>query len=280
MKDKICLITGANRGIGKSAARELARLGARVVMVCRDPQLGQAAREGIMQDTGNLAVELLTADLSDLEEVRRLAEAYQARHNTLHVLVNNAGVVKRHRVITPDGHETTFAVNHLAPFLLTGLLLDTLKAGAPARIVNVNSMVHRWGRIDFDDLTGQARYGMHRAYNQAKLANLLFTRELARRLDPAGVTVNAVHPGMVATDFGREYTGLTGLMANRFWRPFMKSPARGADTVVYLASSPEVEEVSGRYFANRKARRPSRASRNLKLARRLWEVSEELVGLE
>lgn len=278
MKGKVCLITGANRGIGKATALGLARTGAAVVMVCRDRELGETARDEIVYETGNRAVNLMVADLASQRAVRQLVEAFIRTRQPLHVLINNAGVARRRRTLTEDGLETTFAVNHLVPFLLTNLLLDTIEGSAPARIVNVASMVHRWGKIDFDDLQGAERYNMGKAYYQSKLANVLFTYELARRLDGTGVAANCMHPGLVATDFSREYTGLQGLMAKKFWRTFMRSPERGADTVIYLASSPDVEGVTGKYFANRRAVRSSRASNDPALARQLWEVSERLTG--
>ncbi len=279
MKGKVCLITGANRGIGKATALGLARREATVIIHSRNRLLGETAREEIVAGTENEAVEVMVADLASLEAVRRLAEEVQRRHVTLHVLVNNAGLAKRRHTLTEDGLETTFTVNHLAPFLLTNLLLDTLKGSAPARIVNVASLVHWWGKIDFNDLQGAKRYNLGKAYNQSKLANVLFTNELARRLEGTGIDVNCVHPGLVATDFSREYTGFKGLMANKLWRSFMRSPEQGADTVIYLASSPDAAGVTGKYFANRRAVRSSKASHDPALARRLWEVSERLTGL-
>ncbi|UCH62679.1 MAG: SDR family oxidoreductase [Fidelibacterota bacterium] len=279
MKEKVCLITGANRGIGKATALGLALKGATVIIHCRNRQLGENTREEIITGTGNTAIEVIVADLASLEAVRQVAGEVTRRHTALHVLVNNAGLTKRRHTLTEDSFETTLAVNHLAPFLLTNLLLDTLKSSAPARIVNVASMVHRWGKINFDDLMGQRNYSMDRAYNQSKLANILFTYELARRLQGSGVTVNCLEPGMVVSDFGREYTGFKGLMTNKLWRPFMHSPEKGADTVIYLASSPEVEGVTGKYFTKRRVVRSSRASNDAILASRLWEVSEGLTRL-
>jgi NAD(P)-dependent dehydrogenase (short-subunit alcohol dehydrogenase family) len=279
MHGKVCLITGANRGIGKATTLALAHMGATVVMVARDPVLGATARDDIIQATGNDSVELLVADLASLAQVRQLAADFRERHSQLHVLINNAGLTKRHHVLTEDSFETTFAVNHLAPFLLTNLLLDLMKDSKPARIINVNSMVHKWGRINFADLQGERSYNMYVAYNNSKLANMLYTYELARRLDGFGITTNAVHPGMVATDFAREYTGFIGFMAQKGWRPFMKTPKQGAATSVYLASSPEMEGVTGKYFANSREKKSSRTSRNEALARRLWETSEQLTRL-
>ena len=279
MTAKICLITGANRGIGKATALALARMGARVVMVCRNPSLGEAARDEIIAASGSEAVDLLIADLASQAAVRGLARAFAERYDALHVLVNNAGVILKDRSVTPDGLETTFAVNHLAPFLLTDLLLDLLKAGAPSRIVNVSSIAHRWANIDFDDLGGEKQYSMGRAYYQSKLANVLFTYELARQLDGMEVTTNALEPGIVATDIFRERTGFRRLLT-ALYHPFMLSSEQGAETVIYLAASPEVEGVTGRYFKKKADVKSSKRSCDSALARRLWEVSAELTGLD
>lgn len=275
MKDKICLVTGANRGIGKAIALGLAQRGATVIMVCRDRARGEAAQQEIRSGSGNPAIHLMLADLSSLASVRELAVAYREKYQQLHVLINNAGVAKLQRTLTVDGYETTFAVNHLAPFLLTHLLLDVLQAGAPARIVNVSSLVHKWGKIDFDDVQGETRYDMDKAYNQSKLANVLFTYELARRLAGSGVSVNSMEPGMTATDFGREYTGFKGFM-NRAWRPFMVTPEQAAETAIYLATSPEVADLSGQHFVKSRAVKSSKASYDHNVARRLWDVSVRL----
>lgn len=278
LEGKICVVTGANSGIGKATAAGLARLGASVVMLCRNEERGRQAQIEIRRQTGNEAVELAIADLASQAEVRRLADDLVHRYPRLHVLVNNAGLQLWRRSVTTDGLETAFAVNYLAPFLLTNLVLEALKAVAPARVVNVCSMVHRWGEIDFEDLQAERRYDSNRAYYQSKLAMLLFTYELARRLEGTGITVNAMEPGMVRTRFARDYRGFYRLMAT-LWRPFMKSPGKGADTVIYLASSPEVEAVTGKYFKNRRAIRSSERSYDIDLARRLWQVSSELTGL-
>lgn len=278
MEGRICLITGANRGIGKATALGLANMGATVVMVSRNPERGEMARAEIRQESGNTAVDLLVADLASQASIRQLAADFKSRYQHLHVLINNAGLTKKERTLTEDGLEMTLAVNHLAPFLITNLLLQVLKTSAPARIVNVSSMVHKWGVINFDDLQGERDYDMDKAYNQSKLANLLFTYELARRLEGTEVTVNSLHPGMVVTDFGREYTGFKAFM-NRLWRVFMKSPAEGAETSVYLASSPEVAGVSGKHFADKKPVASSKATYDVALAGRLWDVSEALTQL-
>jgi NAD(P)-dependent dehydrogenase (short-subunit alcohol dehydrogenase family) len=275
MKDRICMVTGANRGIGKAIALGLAERGATVVMVCRDSQRAEAAQTEIRAASGNQSIHLLLADLTSLASIRQLASRYREHYQRLHVLVNNAGVVKVQRALTIDGLETTFAVNHLAPFLLTNLLLDLLRESAPARIVNVSSLVHKWGSIDFDDLHGKKSYDVDRAYNQSKLANVLFTYELARRLHDTGVTVNSMEPGMTATEFGSEYTGFKGFM-NRTWRPFMASPEQAAETAIYLACVPEVAGISGQHFVKCRAVKSSKASYNEELARRLWDVSERL----
>jgi NAD(P)-dependent dehydrogenase (short-subunit alcohol dehydrogenase family) len=273
---KICLVTGANRGIGKAIALGLAEQGAGVAMVCRDPERGQAAVEDIISQTDNSDAHLLLADLSSLASIHRLADAFRAEFPRLDVLVHNAGVAKRERTLTEDGIETTLAVNHLAPFLLTHLLLDTLKAAAPSRIIVTSSLVHKWGRIDFEDLQGEHRYDMDRAYNQSKLANVLFAYELARRLNRSAVTANSYEPGMTLTDFGSEYTGFKGFMS-RAWRPFMVPPEKAAETAIYLASSPEVANVTGSHFVRMRPVRSSPATYDEQLALRLWEVSQELV---
>lgn len=279
MSGKVCMITGANSGIGKATALGLARMGATVVMVCRDQNRGKAAMDEIKAQSDNKSVNLMIADLASQNSIRQLVKDFKVSYQQLHVLINNAGVAKANRTLTVDSIETTFAVNHLAPFLLTNLLLDMLKAGTPTRIVNVSSMVHKWGAIDFDDLQGEKRYNMDKAYNQSKLADVLFTYELARKLQGTGVTVNSLEPGMVATDFGREYTGFKRLMTTKIWRPLMKSPEKGAETSIYLASSPEVEGITGKHFINKKATKSSKESFNESTSKRLWKVSEELTKL-
>ena len=278
MNGKICMVTGANAGIGKPTALALARQGATVVMVCRDRQRGEAAMADIMAQSGSESVDLMIADLSSQGAIRRLAEEFRRKYQHLHVLVNNAGVILGKRSVTEDGLETTFAVNHLAYFLLTNLLLDVLIASAPTRIVNVSSGAHSMGIISLDDLWGEKRYGEVRAYSQSKLANILFTYELAMRLEGTGVTANCLHPGNVATNFGNSAS-----RAIRFYlmlrKPFMLSPDQGAETSIYLASSPEVEGVSGRYFIDKIPAKSSKASYSEELAKLLWEVSAELTNL-
>jgi retinol dehydrogenase 14 len=277
MSGKVCLVTGASSGIGLITARELARMGARVILVARDKAKGEAALAEVKKVSGSQSVDLLLADLSSQKSIRALAEEVLARYPKLHVLVNNAGAANDKRSVTVDGIETTLATNHLAYFLLTNLLLGRLKESAPARIVSVSSGGQAMGHIDFEDLQGEEKYSPFKAYNQSKLANVLFTYELSRRLEGTGVTANCLHPGVINTNFGAGTTGLFNLMVI-FARPFMLTPEKGAETQIYLASSPEVEGVSGKYFDKKKPRKSSKESYDLEVARRLWEVSEKLTS--
>lgn len=278
MSGKVCLITGATSGIGLVAARELAGQGAQVILVGRNPDRCESAVEEIRSQTGNQKVESLLADLSSQEQVRDVARQFRERHQRLDVLVSNAGALWMRRQETVDGLEMTFALNHLAYFLLTNLLLDRLTASAPARIINVSSGAHRRAVLDFDDLIGQRRYSGWKAYCRSKLANLLFTYELARRLEGTGVTANALHPGFVATNFAA-HTGWKGSLIYLMARLFAISPEKGARTIVYLASSPEVTSVNGRYFVREQAVPSSPASYDEAAARRLWEVSAVMTGM-
>ena len=278
LQGKIALVTGSTSGIGKVTARELARLGATVVIVSRSRAKGEATLAEIKLATGNEQVELLVADLNSQADIRRLTEEFTQKHSQLHILVNNAGGIYKDRTATPEGLEATFATNYLAPFLLTGLLLDTLKASAPARIVNVSSSAHAPGKINFDDLQAEKRYNAWVAYGQAKLALVLFTYELARQLEGTGVTVNALHPGVVASNFDSG----GGLFLRIGWKiiaPFILSVEKGARTTLYVATSPEVEGVTGKYFDNSKEKKSSSASYNEAIRLRLWEVSNQLAPL-
>lgn len=278
MKDKTCLITGANAGIGKAAAMELARQGARVVLLCRNETRGREAMAEIERRSDNASLDLLVADLASLRQIRAVAVEYLERFERLDVLVNNAAVLAwRERRVNRDGLEMTFAVNHLAPFLLTGLLLDRLKECAPSRVVTVASGAHRRAEIDFDDLQNESDYSPFDAYSRSKLANVYFTYELARRLEGTGVTANCLHPGVVSTALFRE---MRPWQRVALWlgRPFLLKPERGADTAVYLASAPEVRGVTGRYFEKREEVRSSPVSYDTDIARRLWEVSETLTA--
>lgn len=274
MTGKIVLITGANSGIGRETALALARMGAHVVLLCRDRRRGEEATRAIRARSGNPSVELMLADLSSQRAIREVADEFRARHPRLHVLVNNAAVALRKRRTTVDGLEMTFAVNHLGYFLLTGLLVDRLEAGAPARIVNVSSAAHKEGRIDFGDLQAEREYRGFQVYCNTKLANVLFTYELARRLKGTGVTANCLHPGVVATKIYGKYRWLWGLFAPLL----LKSAEVGAATPIHLASAPEVEHISGKYFVDKRDVPSCPASYDEALARRLWEVSAQLVG--
>ncbi len=281
MEGRTCLITGATNGIGQEAAVELAKMGATVVITARDERRGRATQSEIKERSGNDA-ELLMADLSSLADVRRLAAEFRSKHDSLHVLLNNAGAVNAQRLVSEDGYEMTIAVNHLAHFLLTDLLLDVIKASSPARIINVSSGAHTGAKIDFDDLQSENGYalGGMRAYGQSKLANVLFTNELARRLDGSGVTANSLHPGVVKTGFGRNNGGFVGVFFSVFQTvasPFLLDSAKGAETSVFLASSPDVETVSGEYFVKSTSVPSNDISNDADVAKRLWDVSEELV---
>ncbi len=277
MTGKTVLVTGGTGGIGKATAVGLAGLGARVGITGRDRARGEAAAADIRAASGNPAVDVFTADLSSQAQVRRLAGEVLDAYPRLDVLVNNVGGFWAHRHETVDGLEHTFALNHLAPFLLTHLLLDRLTASAPARVVTVSSGAHATGRIDFDDLQGSTAYSGQRAYAASKLANVMFTYELARRLDGTGVTSTVLHPGVVRTNFGAEdQAGIKAILP--LVRPFLKTPAAGAATTIYVASSTAVDGVTGRYFANRKPKTSSKASYDTAAAARLWQVSADLVG--
>jgi len=278
IRGKTCLITGPTAGIGRATALALGRLGANLVLACRDRERGEALAHEIEQDAGGGRCEVMIVDLSSQQSIRDLAREFLAVDRPLHVLVNNAGVYELSRKTTVDGIETVFAVNHLAYFLLTHLLLDRLRASAPARIVNVASDAHRWGTIDFDDLQGERSYRSMKIYGRSKLANVLFTAELARRLEGSGVTVNSLHPGAVATRLGAQ-NGAVARFLIRLLRPFMRTPEDGAATSIHLASSAEVSSVTGQYFADRRTARVSSEARDADVARRLWEVSAAMTGV-
>jgi NAD(P)-dependent dehydrogenase (short-subunit alcohol dehydrogenase family) len=275
MNEKICLVTGANSGIGKVTAKALAADGATVILVCRNRDKGEAARDEIARETRSENLDLMTADFSDLNQARRLAASVKAKYTRLHALVNNAGTFYGKLTMTANGYESTFAVNHLGYFLLTVELLDLLKSSAPARVVNVASSAHLRGRIDFDDPNLENGYDGWKAYARSKLANVLFTYELARRIDGKGVTANCMHPGVVGTNLFSHIGGLGGKIV-RLFTPFMRTPERGADTIIWLASSPEVEGITGKYFVDRKEQATSPESYDKALAARLWEVSERM----
>lgn len=280
MKGKRVVITGASRGIGLEAALALAAKGADLLLVVRDETRGKAAVEQCKATNGGGAIELVVADLSSVAEMKKAGDAILAKWDTIDVLVNNAGGIIMERIVTKDGYEATFATNHLAYFVLTEKLLPALEKAKEARIVCVASEYHRSGNIAFDDLMGERSFSGPVAYGQSKLANILFTRELARRLEAKGVrhvTANVLHPGTVRSNFMLDNKGVVALL----WRigtPFFKSPKDGAKTTIFLASDPSVAHVSGKYFERCKERKPSRKARDMDAAKRLWDVSTELVA--
>ncbi len=277
MIGKVVMITGANSGIGKETARVLAEMGASIVMLCRNRERGQAALQELRESTHSNNIELIIGDLADPDSIREAVSEFKARYKKLHVLINNAGLTQSNRKLTPSGYEMQFAVNHLGHFLLTTLLLDTLKESAPSRIINVSSSAHRLANFNFDDINQIDKYRGFRAYGNSKLANLWFTYELARRLEGTGVTVNALHPGFVRSNFGkgRRNIFIKGLF--KFARLlFSISVEDGAKTSIYLAGSPEVEGVNGKYFVKAKPVKSSDESYDQESQKRLWELSEKI----
>jgi len=279
MTGKVVLVTGGTGGIGKATAIGLAALGARVGITGRDLTRAERVAAEIRTASGNPAVDPFAADMSSQAEVRRLAVAVLDAYPRLNVLVNNVGGFWAHRHPTVDGLELTFAVNHLASFLLTNLLLDRLKASAPARVVTVSSHVQAEGRIDFDDLQGARDYSGQAAYSQSKLANVMFTNELARRLEGTGVTATCLHPGFVRTDFGAEDQAWFFSIISHAVRPFLKTPAQGARSSIYLASSPDMQGVTAQFFVNSKPKTANKVAYDADMTRRLWDVSAGLVGM-
>jgi retinol dehydrogenase 12 len=283
MDGQICMVTGATSGLGEITARELAKMGATVVMVARNEDKAQRLQNEIQSNGGT--ADTIIGDLSSMAEVRQVAATFKDRYSALHVLLNNAGAVFTDYQETVDGYERTFALNHLSYFLLTNLLLDVIKAsGTPernARIVNVSSDAHRGVKIDWDDLQNKKSYGTgFAAYGESKLENILFTFELARRLEAehADVTANALHPGLVSTGFGKNNGILTKIMLTLL-KPFALNAEQGAQTQIYLTTSPEVENVTGKYFAKSKVSQPSKQARKIEDWQRLWEVSEQMTDL-
>ncbi len=278
MKDKICLITGANSGIGKATAIALAHQGAKIVMACRNKDKAELAKNEIVGKSGNEEVEIMLVNFASQKSVREFATEFKSKHSKLDILVNNAGLIAQSREVTEDGIEISFAVNHLGHFLLTNLLMEELKNAESARIINVSSEAHRLGSIDFNNLNLENGYSNVKSYANSKLANILFTLELSKRLETDGITANSLHPGVVDSNFaGNSSIFWQALMTMA--KPFMVSIEKGAETSVYLASSPEAENMNGKYFVRKKEKEPSKAAKNEAVAKKLWEVSEKLVGL-
>lgn len=277
LDNRIALVTGANSGIGRETVRALAKAGMEVIMVCRDLKRGEEALADVQETTGSQTLHLFLADLSSQASIRKLAQNVLEQFSALDVLINNAAVISPERELTEDGIERQFAVNHLAPFLLTNLLLDRLKQSAPSRIVNVSSQMHQRTDFDFDNLQGEKSYHPRRIYAQTKLANVLFTKELARRLQGTGVTANTLHPGTVATGLFGRFLGLPR------WLRFLSnwygiSPEEGAETSIYLATSPEVAGTTGEYFKDKRPYPANPVANDPQIAARLWKLSEEMTG--
>jgi NAD(P)-dependent dehydrogenase (short-subunit alcohol dehydrogenase family) len=277
MSGKTVLVTGANRGVGLETARALAARGARVVLAVRSVERGEAARRDILRTTPHARLDVMRLDLADLRDVQRFADELRTSSDRLDVLVNNAGFHTSERALTPQGYESTFAASHLGHFLLTRELLPLLEASAPSRAVTVASEAHRGGTIAFDDLMGERRWSGIRAYTQAKLANVLFAKELARRVEGSGVVSHAVHPGSVRTGWARGEESGAFRFVVALASPFLLSPEKGARTTVHVASSEEAGRVNGEYWVRSRVATPSREARDSEVARRLWSESEELV---
>jgi NAD(P)-dependent dehydrogenase (short-subunit alcohol dehydrogenase family) len=287
MKGRICIITGSNSGIGKETAIGLAKMGVTIVMVVRDQERGEKARTEIVKQTGNDSVDLMICDLSSMSSICHFAEEFQKKYDRLDVLINNAGAVFNKREVTPEGFERTLAVNYLGPFLLTHELMDLLKSSAPSRIINVSSGLAKDGKVDLDDLQSEKNYPRTKAYSRrhapvydnAKLMVMMFTYELARRLKGSGVTVNVLMPGFTATNLGKSSGSLTSSIMFKMVRPMQQSAKKGAETSVYLASSNEVKDITGKCFAKKKETKTCPTSYDEELQKRLWSKTESMLGL-
>lgn len=279
-KNSVAIVTGANSGMGKATSIGLAKTGATVVMVCRSKERGETAVAEVRAASGNESVELMLCDLGSRKSIECFCLEFREKFQRLDVLVNNAGVVLPGRHETADGYELQFGVNHLGHFLLTNRLLDLLVSNAPARIINVSSGAHKAGRIHFDDVNLSKNYAVWRAYAQSKLANILFTYELADRLHGTGVTVNCLHPGAVATSMGVNRETGFGTLITRMLKPFFQTSEQGAETAIYLATSPEVEGIAAKYFYRKRPMPSSRGSYDKAVAKKLWDLSEEMTGLK
>jgi NAD(P)-dependent dehydrogenase (short-subunit alcohol dehydrogenase family) len=287
MKGRICIITGSNSGIGKETAVGLAKMGATTVMVVRDQDRGEKARTEIMKQTGNNSVDLMICDLSSMSSIRHFAEEFKKKYDRLDVLINNAGAVFNKREVTREGFERTLAVNYLGPFLLTRELTDLLKSSAPSRIINVSSGLAKDGKVDLDDLQSEKNYSGTKAYSRvrapvyanAKLMVMMFTYELARRLKGSGVTVNVLMPGFTATNLGKSSGSLSSSIMFKIVRPMQISAKKGAETSLYLASSDDVKDITGKCFAKKKEVKTCPASYDEELQKRLWNKTESMLGL-
>lgn len=276
LKDKICIITGATSGIGKETAEDIAMQGAVVVLPVRDSLKGDILKDEILAQTPDALIDLMHCDLASFDSIREFAAAFKEKYKKLHLLINNAGIWETKRNLSADGIEKNFAVNHLAPFLLTHLLLDTIKNSAPARIINVASNAHKQGKIQFSDLEYEKKYSSFGSYAQSKLANILFTKKLSQKLKGTEVTANCLHPGVVNTNLFDKMPGVLKSIMNLF----MISPKKGAQTTLYLATSPEVDHISGEYFAKSKPKKPAPAALRQDIADKLWDISEKYVGIQ
>ncbi|MGY5874775.1 MAG: SDR family oxidoreductase [Candidatus Thorarchaeota archaeon] len=280
MKDKVCIVTGSNSGIGKETARALATMDATVIMVVRNQERGEVAKSDIIESTGNDSIDLMLCDLSSMGEIRRFAQEFSNQYDRLDVLINNAGAVVAKRQVTQEGHEITLAVNYLAPFLMTHELLPLLQSSAPSRVINLSSGLHKSAKFDIDDLQSEDKYKSRSVYGTAKLLVVMHTYEFARRLNGTGITVNVSHPGFVATNLGANTGSRLSSFMFKFMKPFQKSAPEGAETSVYLASSPELEGVTGRYFAKKQEVSSSGLSYDQDHQQRLWERTVEMLGIQ
>jgi len=275
LKNKIVLITGATSGIGKETALGLAKLGATIVFTTRDNLKGEKTKKELIAATNNKDIHMLKCDLASFESIKNCCKEYKSKYAKLHVLINNAGVWDFKRRESKDGIENIFATNYLAPFLMTNLLLDVLKKSSPSRIINVTSGMH-YGTINFDDIEFKQKFSGAKAYRQSKLGLILYTRLLAKKLEETGVTVNTTHPGMNKTDLGRDAGGFSKMI----FKMMGKDPRVGAETSIYLASSSNVKNITGEYFAKKEIKKSSKESYDMELAKKLWDVSEKYLKLD
>ena len=275
LKDKVCLITGATSGIGKETALALAKEGATIVFTARNPEKGEKVKQELVEATGNENIETMYCNLASLESVRDFVDSFKNKYKNLHVLINNAGIWETKRKESDDGIELNFAVNHLAPFLMTNLLLDMIKSSSPARIINLSSDAHKPAKLNFNDIEGKKSWSSFGSYAQSKLCNILFTKKLSQILAGTGVTVNCVHPGLVSTTLFDKMNSILRAVFSLF----MISSKRGAQTSIFLATSDDVKDISGEYFSKKKIVTPSKAAQNMENAEKLWEISKRYTGL-